>query len=120
MSPEHAELVIATKENVTSGRLIVHHDVVSPQKAGAWASHLLSASCPATGSGVAGDGGGVPGGVVVELAWSCHVDKVDLSAMLQQGGLTQVVAEFDGTTVNANAQTPVVDAAGAHALPTFP
>ncbi|WP_406515850.1 NPCBM/NEW2 domain-containing protein [Streptomyces sp. NBC_00873] len=120
VSPEHAELVITTKENVTSGRLIVHHDVVSPQKAGAWASHLLSAACPATGSGVAGDGGGVPGGVVVELAWSCHVDKLDLSAMLQQGGLTQVVAEFDGTTVNANAQTPVVDASGAHALPTFP
>ncbi|MFE7392192.1 PQQ-binding-like beta-propeller repeat protein [Streptomyces sp. NPDC057582] len=120
VSPEHAELVITTKDDVTSGRLIVHHDVVSPQKAGAWASHLLSASCPATGSGVAGDGGGVPGGVVVELAWSCHVDKLDLSAMLQQGGLAQVVTEFDGTTVNANAQTPVVDASGAHALPTFP
>jgi hypothetical protein len=120
VSPEHAELVISTKENVTSGRLIVHHDVVSPQKAGVWASHLLSAACPATGSGVAGDGGGVPGGVVVELAWSCHVDKLDLSAMLQQGGLTQAVVEFDGTTVNANAQMPIVDASGAHALPTFP
>ncbi|MGW1093242.1 PQQ-binding-like beta-propeller repeat protein, partial [Streptomyces sp. NPDC002596] len=121
VSPQHGELVISTKNDVTSGRLIVHRDVVSPQKAGAWASRLLStSSCPATGSGVAGDSGGVPGGVVVELAWSCHVDKVDLSAMLQQGGLTQVVAEFDGTTVNANAQTPVVDAAGAHALPTFP
>ncbi|MGW1158567.1 outer membrane protein assembly factor BamB family protein [Streptomyces sp. NPDC002519] len=120
MSPQHAELVIATKGDLTSGRLIVHHDVVSPQKAGAWASHLLSAACPATGSGVAGDGGGVPGGVVVELAWSCHVDKLDLSAMLRQGGLTQAVVEFDGTTVNANAKTPVVDASGAHALPGFP
>ncbi|WP_326769331.1 NPCBM/NEW2 domain-containing protein [Streptomyces sp. NBC_01591] len=120
VSPEHAELVITAKENVTSGRLIVHRDVVSPQKAGAWASHLLSAACPATGSGVAGDSGGVPGGVVVELAWSCHVDRLDLSAMLKQAGLTQVIAEFDGTTVNANAQTPVIDALGAHALPTFP
>ncbi|MFD4944939.1 PQQ-binding-like beta-propeller repeat protein [Streptomyces sp. NPDC058409] len=120
MSPEHGELVITTKDNVTSGRLIVHRSVVSPQKAGAWASHLLSAACPATGSGVAGDGGGVPGGVVVELAWGCHVDKLDLSAMLKQAGLTQVVVEFDGTTVNANAQTPVVDASGAHALPAFP
>ncbi|WP_331772796.1 NPCBM/NEW2 domain-containing protein (plasmid) [Embleya sp. NBC_00888] len=120
VSPQHAELVVTTKENVTSGRLIVHRDVVSPEKAGAWASHLLSAACPATGSGVAGDAGGVPGGVVVELAWSCRVDKLDLSAMLKQGGLTQVIAEFDGTTVNANAQTPVVDASGAHALPAFP
>ncbi|MFJ6596632.1 PQQ-binding-like beta-propeller repeat protein [Streptomyces violaceusniger] len=93
---------------------------MSPQKAGAWASHLLSAACPATGSGVAGDSGGVPGGVVVELAWGCHVDKLDLSAMLKQAGLIQVVVEFDGTTVNANARTPVVDASGAHALPTFP
>ncbi|MFE7234871.1 PQQ-binding-like beta-propeller repeat protein [Streptomyces sp. NPDC057596] len=120
VSPQHGELVISTKNDVTSGRLIVHRDVVSPQNAGAWAAHLLSASCPATGSGVAGDTGGVPGGVVVELAWNCHVDKLDLSALLKQGGLTQVVAEFDGTTVNANAQTPVVDASGAHALPTFP
>ncbi|MGW3506434.1 outer membrane protein assembly factor BamB family protein [Streptomyces sp. NPDC000994] len=121
VSPQHGELVISTKNDVTSGRLIVHRDVVSPQNAGAWASHLLStSSCPATGSGVAGDSGGVPGGVVVELAWNCHVDKLDLSAMLKQGGMTQVVAEFDGTTANANAQTPVVDASGAHALPTFP
>ncbi|WP_405680247.1 PQQ-binding-like beta-propeller repeat protein [Streptomyces sp. NBC_01238] len=121
VSPQHGEIVISTKSDVTSGRLIVHRDVVSPQNAGAWASRLLStSSCPATGSGVAGDSGGVPGGVVVELAWNCRVDKLDLSAMLQEGGLTQVVAEFDGTTANANAQTPVVDASGAHALPAFP
>ncbi|MFF2506566.1 PQQ-binding-like beta-propeller repeat protein [Streptomyces sp. NPDC058067] len=120
MSRQHAELVITTEDDVTSGRLIVHRDVVSPQKAGAWASNLLSAGCPATGSGVTGDSGGVPGGVVIELAWGCHVDKLDLSAMLQQGGLVKVVVEFDGTTVNANTQTPVVDAAGAHALPAFP
>lgn len=121
VSPQHGEIVISTKSDVTSGRLIVHRDVVSPQNAGAWASRLLStSSCPATGSGVAGDSGGVPGGVVVELAWNCHVDKLDLSAMLQEGGLTQVVAEFDGTTANANAQTPVVDASGTHALPAFP
>lgn len=88
VSPHHAELVVSTKKNVTSGRLIVHRDVVSPDKAGAWASRLLTASCPAGGSGVAGDSGGVPGGVVVELAWSCHVDKLDLTAMLKKGGLT--------------------------------
>lgn len=120
VSPQHGELVVATKDDVTSGRLIVHRDVVSAQQAGAWASHLLSAACPATGSGVAGDTGGVPGGVVVELAWSCHVDQLDLSAMLQQGGLAQVIVEFDGTTVDADARTPLVDASGAHALPTFP
>ncbi|GGV94892.1 phosphoesterase [Streptomyces gelaticus] len=121
VSPQHGEIVISTKNDVTSGRLIVHRDVVTPQNASSWASHLLStSSCPATGAGVAGDSGGVPGGVVVELAWNCHVDKLDLSAMLKQSGLTQVVAEFDGTTSNANAQTPVVDVSGAHALPTFP
>lgn len=61
VSPHHAELVVSTNKNVTSGRLIVHRDVVSPDKAGAWASRLLTASCPAGGSGVAGDSGGVPG-----------------------------------------------------------
>ncbi|MEV0084738.1 hypothetical protein [Saccharopolyspora sp. NPDC050642] len=85
VSPQHAELVVATKDDVTSGRLIVHRDVVSPENAGAWAARLLSSSCPATGSGVAGDGGGVPGGVVVELAWGCHVDELDLTSMLQEG-----------------------------------
>ncbi|WP_257153823.1 outer membrane protein assembly factor BamB family protein [Streptomyces lunaelactis] len=120
VSPQHAELVVATHDDVTSGRLIVHHDVVSPQNAGAWASRLLTAGCAANGSGVAGDSGGVPGGVVVELAWSCHVDRLDLSGMLRQAGLTQVVVEFDGTTVNADAARPVVDATGAHAAPGFP
>ncbi|MGW3655014.1 outer membrane protein assembly factor BamB family protein [Streptomyces sp. NPDC005151] len=121
VSPQHAELVVSTKENVTSGRLIVHRDVVSPDEAGAWASRLLSASCPASGSGVAGDSGGVPGGVVVELAWGCHVDQLDLTAMLKEGGLTQAVVEFDGNTVDATAATPVVDATGAHeAGPGFP
>ncbi|MER6102712.1 PQQ-binding-like beta-propeller repeat protein [Streptomyces sp. NPDC001832] len=120
VSPQHAELVVSTKENVTSGRLIVHRDVVTPEKAGAWSSRLLSASCPATGSGVAGDSGGVPGGVVVELAWGCHVDQLDLSAMLKEGGLTQAVVEFDGNTVDATAATPIVDASGAHEAPGFP
>ncbi|MFF3247567.1 PQQ-binding-like beta-propeller repeat protein [Streptomyces sp. NPDC002870] len=120
VSPEHAELVVATGDNVTSGRLIVHRDVVSPETAGAWASGLLSAGCPATGSGVPGDAGGVPGGVVIELAWSCHIDALDLSTLLEKGGLTQVVVEFDGTTVDASAATPLVDAEGAHARPAFP
>src|SRR4051794_27569248 len=69
VSPQHAELVVSTKDGVTSGRLIVHRDLVSPDQAGVWASRLLTADCPASGSGVAGDSGGVPGGVVVELAW---------------------------------------------------
>lgn len=120
VTPQHAELIISTKENVTSGRLIVHRDVVSPEKAGAWASRLLTASCPASGSGVAGDSGGVPGGVVVELAWSCHVDKLDLTSLLKKGGLTQAVVQFDGNTVDATAAAPVVDTSGAHAPPGFP
>lgn len=117
VSPHHAELVVSTKHHVTSGRLIVHRDVVSPDKAGAWASRLLTASCPASGSGVAGDSGGVPGGVVVELAWSCHVDRLDLTSMLKEGGLTQAVVEFDGNTVDATTVAPVVDASGAHEGP---
>ncbi|MFF3400563.1 PQQ-binding-like beta-propeller repeat protein [Streptomyces sp. NPDC002659] len=120
VSREHAELVVATGDNVTSGRLIVHRDLVSPAGAGAWASSMLQAGCPATGSGVPGDDGGVPGGVVIELAWSCHIDALDLSALIEKGGLTQVVVEFDGTAVDASAATPLVDAKGAHALPTFP
>ncbi|WP_385623653.1 PQQ-binding-like beta-propeller repeat protein [Streptomyces sp. P8-A8] len=120
VSRQHAELVVATGDNVTSGRLIVHRDLVSPEQAGAWANRLLPAGCPATGSGVPGDNGGVPGGVVIELAWSCHVDALDLSPLIDKGGLTQVVVEFDGTTVDASAATPLVDAKGAHALPRFP
>ncbi|MCX4844213.1 PQQ-binding-like beta-propeller repeat protein [Streptomyces sp. NBC_00893] len=120
VSRQHAELVVATGDNVTSGRLIVHRDLVSPEQAGAWANRLLPAGCPATGSGVPGDNGGVPGGVVIELAWSCHVDALDLSPLIDKGGLTQVVVEFDGTTVDASAATPLVDAGGAHALPRFP
>lgn len=123
VSREHAELVVATGDGVTSGRLIVHQDVVDPDKAGPWASRLLAGGqggCAATGSGVPGDDGGVPGGVVVELAWSCHVDALDLRALLEQGGLDKVVVEFDGTTVDAGAGRPIVDAAGAHAAPSFP
>ncbi|MFE5122348.1 PQQ-binding-like beta-propeller repeat protein [Streptomyces sp. NPDC056669] len=120
VSRQHAELVVATGDKATSGRLIVHRDLVSPERAGAWATGLLPAGCPATGSGVPGDDGGVPGGVVIELAWSCHVNSLDLSGLLQQGGLTQVVVEFDGTAVDASADAPLVDAKGAHALPGFP
>ncbi|WP_406384765.1 PQQ-binding-like beta-propeller repeat protein [Streptomyces sp. NBC_01618] len=117
---EHAELVVAPGDNVTSGRLIVHNAVVAPEQAGAWAAGLLSAPCPATGSGVPGDNGGVPGGVVIELAWSCQVDALDLNPLIDKGGLTQVVVEFDGTAVDASAATPLVDVHGAHALPSFP
>ncbi|MEU8784332.1 PQQ-binding-like beta-propeller repeat protein [Streptomyces sp. NPDC048637] len=120
VSREHAELVIATGNHVTSGRLIVHHAVAAPEQAGAWAAGLLSAPCPATGSGVPGDNGGVPGGVVVELAWSCHVDALDLAPLIEAGGLSQVVVEFDGTAVDASAGTPLVDVRGAHSLPASP
>ncbi|MFC8130604.1 PQQ-binding-like beta-propeller repeat protein [Streptomyces sp. NPDC057302] len=120
VSRERAELVVAPGDGATSGRLTVHHDVVSPGDAGAWASRLLSADCPAKGSGVAGASGGVPGGVVVELAWSCRLDSVDVSALLAKAGLSQVVVEFDGAAVDASAATPVVDAHGVHAPPSFP
>ncbi|MFC5802579.1 PQQ-binding-like beta-propeller repeat protein [Streptomyces formicae] len=120
VSREHAELVVATGDDVTSGRLIVHHDVVAPEQAGAWAAGLLAAGCPVTGSGVPGDNGGVPGGVVVELAWSCHVDALDLGPLMDKGGLTQVVVEFDGTAADATAAAPLVDADGVHARPAFP
>lgn len=42
VSRQHAELVVATGDNVTSGRLIVHRDLVSPEQAGAWANRLLA------------------------------------------------------------------------------
>ncbi|MCP9212609.1 PQQ-binding-like beta-propeller repeat protein [Streptomyces cucumeris] len=120
VSREHAELVVAPGDDVSSGRLIVHNAVVAPERAGDWAAGLLSAPCPATGSGVPGDSGGVPGGVVVELVWSCHVDALDLSRLIEEGGLARVVVEFGGTAVDASAVTPVVDVRGAHALPAFP
>ncbi|MEU2242545.1 PQQ-binding-like beta-propeller repeat protein [Streptomyces sp. NPDC018338] len=120
VSREHAELVVATRGDITSGRLIVHSGVVPVEQAGAWAARLLRAGCPATGSGVAGDNGGVPGGVVIELAWGCRVDALDLTPLIEQGGLTQVVVEFDGTAVDATAETPLVDVRGVHALPSFP
>ncbi|MGW2013446.1 outer membrane protein assembly factor BamB family protein [Streptomyces sp. NPDC001927] len=120
VSREHAELVVAPGDGVTSGRLIVHHDIVTPEQAGAWASGLLAAGCPATGSGVPGDNGGAPGGVVVELAWSCRIDALDLGPLIETAGLTQVVVEFDGTTADATAATPLVDSDGVHALPSFP
>ncbi|MFD9943518.1 hypothetical protein, partial [Nonomuraea sp. NPDC059022] len=115
LTRQHAELVVATSEGVTSGRLIVHRDVVSPEGAGAWASALLPTPCPVSAHGVSGDGGGVPGGVVVELAWSCAVDALDLAPLLDRGGFTEVIAEFDGTAANVNAAAPVIDVTGAHA-----
>ncbi|MEU5400165.1 PQQ-binding-like beta-propeller repeat protein [Streptomyces sp. NPDC005963] len=120
VSREHAELVVTTGERASSGRLIVHDDVVAADEAGAWAAGRLSAGCPATGSGAPGDKGGVTGGVIVELTWSCRVDSLDLSALLTDGRLVQVVAEFDGTVAEANTAVPVVDARGAHPLPSFP
>ncbi|MEV6106179.1 PQQ-binding-like beta-propeller repeat protein [Streptomyces sp. NPDC051940] len=116
----HAELVVATGDSATSGLLVVHRDVVAPGQAGDWAAGLLGGGCPATGSGVPGDDGGIPGGVVVELTWSCRVEALDLGALLEQGGLDRVVVEFDGATADADAARPLVDAAGAHAAPSFP
>ena len=117
---EHAELVVTTGDHVTSGRLIVANTVVTPEQAGGWAARLLSAPCPATGSGVPGDDGGVPGGVVIELAWSCDVAALDLGPLIDGAGLTQVVVEFDGTVADASAAAPLVDVRGAHAPPSFP
>ncbi|MET9343003.1 PQQ-binding-like beta-propeller repeat protein [Nonomuraea sp. NPDC003804] len=93
----------------------MHKDVVTPGQAGAWAKGLLAGGCPVTAQGVSGDTGGIPDGVVIELAWPCAVDRLDLGAVLKSGGLSEIITEFDGTTVNVTAELPVVDAAGAHA-----
>ncbi|MEU0569150.1 PQQ-binding-like beta-propeller repeat protein [Nonomuraea sp. NPDC005983] len=93
----------------------MHRDVVTPERAGAWAAGLLEGGCPVSAHGVAGDTGGIPGGVVVELAWSCAVDGLDLGALLHAGGLSEIIAEFDGVTSNVTAALPVVDATGSHA-----
>ncbi|GAA2310040.1 hypothetical protein GCM10010149_70420 [Nonomuraea roseoviolacea subsp. roseoviolacea] len=115
LTRDHAELVVSTGGDMASGRLVVHRDVVAPERAGAWASELLSGGCPVSAHGVAGDGGGLPGGVVVELAWSCPVGSLDLGALMRAGGLSQIVAEFDGVTSNVTDAFPVVDATGSHA-----
>jgi hypothetical protein len=114
LTPQHAELVVATANEVTSGRLIVHRDVVTPARAGAWAAGLLGGGCPVNAYGV---GGGVPNGVVVELAWSCAVDDLDLAGLLREGGLSEVIAEFNGTVSNVTSDLPIVDAIGAHEPP---
>ncbi|MFI6602465.1 PQQ-binding-like beta-propeller repeat protein [Nonomuraea sp. NPDC050536] len=93
----------------------MHRDVVTPERAGAWASGLLGGGCPVSAHGVSGDAGGIPGGVVIELAWSCAVDSLDLGALLRAGGLSQIVTEFDGVTSNVTDALPIVDATGSHA-----
>ncbi|MCM2390918.1 PQQ-binding-like beta-propeller repeat protein [Streptomyces sp. CWNU-1] len=120
VAPDQAELIVTTTDQASTGRLVVHHEVIAPARAGTWAAGLLSADCPATGTGTAGDRGGVIDGVVVELRWSCAVDQLDLAPLLAEAGLTQVIVEFDGTTVEASGALPLVDAEGAHAPPTFP
>ncbi|MFE9043406.1 PQQ-binding-like beta-propeller repeat protein [Streptomyces sp. NPDC007818] len=120
ISPRHGELIVATKSGVTSGRLVVHKDLVPSQDAGPWAARLLGGACPAGGAGAPGDGDGVPGAVIIDLAWPCAVGRLDLSALLQQGELNRIVVEFDGTTENATLATPLVDAHGTHAKPVFP
>ncbi|MFD1934737.1 PQQ-binding-like beta-propeller repeat protein [Nonomuraea mangrovi] len=93
----------------------MHKDVVKPDQAGAWAKGLLEGGCPVTAQGISGDTGGIPGGVVIELAWPCQVDKLDLGGVLKSGGLSEIITEFDGTTVNVTTELPVVDGVGAHA-----
>ncbi|WP_433254466.1 PQQ-binding-like beta-propeller repeat protein [Streptosporangium sp. CA-135522] len=88
---------------------------MSPERAGAWAAGLLGGGCPVSAHGVAGEAGGISGGVVVELAWSCAVDNLDLGPLLRAGGLSQIVTEFDGVTSDVTAGLPVVDATGSHA-----
>ncbi|SDZ39819.1 Outer membrane protein assembly factor BamB, contains PQQ-like beta-propeller repeat [Saccharopolyspora shandongensis] len=112
--------MVASHGDTTSGRLIVHRDVVSAQDAGGWAQSLLAQPCAVTGSGVPGDDGGVPEGVVVELAWNCPVEQLNLAPLLEKGGLSQVVVEFNGATANATPQLPIVDDTGAHEPPQFP
>lgn len=114
LSAEHGELIVTTADGGSSGRLVVHRDVVAADQAGAWAAERLDAGCPVTANGIAGDDGGIPGGVVVELSWACRVDVVDLRQLIEGSGLTEIVTEFDGTVAAATAATPLVDAYGAH------
>ncbi|MFF5211696.1 PQQ-binding-like beta-propeller repeat protein [Streptosporangium sp. NPDC000396] len=93
----------------------MHKDVITPDRAGTWASELLGGGCPVSAHGVSGDSGGIPGGVVIELAWSCAVDSLDLGALLRAGGLSEIVAEFGGVTSNVTDALPIVDATGSHA-----
>lgn len=97
----------------------MHRDVITAERAGAWAAGLVGGDCPVSAHGVEGDTGGIPGGVVIELAWSCDIEALDLGNLLAAGGLTEIIAEFDGLATNVTAATPVIDATGAHA-PTAP
>lgn len=118
LTPEHGDLVVTTAGDTTTGRLVVHRDVVAPELAGAWAAERLGAACPVTGRGVAGDSGGIPDGVVIELAWDCRLDGVDLGSLFTGAGFAQVIVEFDGAADVATAQRPFVDASGAHEPPS--
>lgn len=115
LTREHAELVVSSANGVSSGRLIVHESVVSAAEAGEWVSARVSGDCAVSGHGVPGATGGVPHGVVIELAWGCSVESVDLAGLLDGTGLVQVVTEFDDVATTATAAAPVVDARGAHA-----
>ncbi|WP_200802663.1 outer membrane protein assembly factor BamB family protein [Agromyces cerinus] len=81
----------------------------------------VAAPCPADAVAYPGSEVGAPGGVVVELNWACRVSALDLSSLVDSAGLTRVVTDFDGMTVNAEPSTPVVDAGGAHPVaPSIP
>ncbi|WP_248763061.1 PQQ-binding-like beta-propeller repeat protein [Pseudarthrobacter sp. SSS035] len=114
-SREHGELVVTTNGTSSEGRLILGSEIVPVDQAGEWAQGLFAAECPLTAQGVDGASGGAPGNVVIELAWSCSVAQLDLSALLKAATLENLVVEFDGNTVVAKESAPVVDAIGAHA-----
>ncbi len=116
-SREHGELVLTTSDSGAQGRLILGSEIVPVDQAGAWAQDVLASGCPLNAKGVDGATGGAPGNVVIELAWSCNVSELDLSALLKAATLENLVVEFDNHYSVARASTPVVDGSGAHAAP---
>ncbi|HEX6683115.1 MAG TPA: PQQ-binding-like beta-propeller repeat protein [Candidatus Limnocylindrales bacterium] len=118
VSPEAGELVVATSGVTASGHLIVHESKTSVDTAAQWAAGLLKAPCTPTAKATAGEAGGVPEGIVIDLQWPCSVSEIDLGPVLASAGLARVVVEFNGTAVNATDRLPIVDDNGSHARGT--
>ena len=113
-SRDHGELVVSTSGATSTGHMMLSNEIVGIEQSAAWAQTMLAGACPLTAEGVAGETGGAPGSLVLQLAWDCKLDQVDLSALLQAAQMDSLVVEFDGNTVVATAATPVVDAYGVH------
>ncbi|MFF5792032.1 PQQ-binding-like beta-propeller repeat protein [Paeniglutamicibacter sp. NPDC012692] len=114
-SRDHGELVVSTSGTTSTGHMMLSNEIIGIEQSAAWAQTLLAGACPLTAEGVAGETGGAPGSLVLQLAWDCKLDQLDLSALLKAAEMDSLVVEFDGNTVVATAATPVVDAYGVHA-----